>query len=268
MPATAPYDSVIVAINAANTRLNGRVETLQPIGGQIVGNTNAFSQQVVNDAWRKMQSRLADLRYSGLQTETVFLAVPPAALADPLVQVNIGFTGYFDGVVTQAAPVLPQTLIRPYELNERQSGTAALFTEMDMLLYSIPRVPKANWNRQWLWRANALYLPGALVSTDISMLYAQLLADFADGALPWFQQPVPILNCIDSFADYICREIYVARGDMNSAAAIQLSAGDNARLVLNQDTAAPKSIVKASEYGKMRDQFTPPSGADTEPVKR
>ena len=65
---TAPLDSVIVAINAANVRLNGNVETLQAIGGQIVGNTQAFSQQAVNSAWRKFQARLADLRFSGLQT--------------------------------------------------------------------------------------------------------------------------------------------------------------------------------------------------------
>lgn len=265
---TAPYDTVIVAINAANTRLNGRVETLEAIGGQIVGNTNAFSQQVVNDAWRKMQGRLAEFRYSRLQQEVLFTSVPPAATTDPAAQVNINFTGYFDGVNTQAAPFLPATLLQPYELTERATGSAALFTEMDKILYSLPRVPKANWNRQWVWRGSALYLPGALLTTDISMLYAQLLADFVDSAVPWFQQPAPILNCVDSLADYICREISVARGDLNAAAAFQLSAEDNARLVLNQDTTAPKSIAKTSEYGKMADKFTPPSGSDTNQVKR
>ena len=187
-------DTLIVAINAANTRLNGRVETLQPIGGQIVGNTNAFSQQICNDAWRKMQNRLADLRYSGLQTETVLLAVPPAGNADPMNQAAISATGYFDGVNNAITPTLPAGLIQPYELNERPSGTTNLFTEMDRLLWALPRVPKANWNRQWLWRNNVLYLPGALVATDISLLYAQLLADFTDGTVPWFQQPIPIIN--------------------------------------------------------------------------
>lgn len=274
--ASAPYDTVIVAINAANTRLNGRVETLQPIGGQVVGNTQSFSQQVCNDAWRKMQGKLADLRYSGLQTETLFTAVGPTGSNDPATQANINYANYFDGLNPQPVPVLPQNLIRPYALTERQNGSGTLFTEMDPLLYSLPRVPKANWNRQWLWRNNAIYLPGALVSTDISMLYAQLLSDFVDVTNPltnqvvgpWFIQPVPILNCLDSLADYICREISVARGDMNAAVAFQQSAEDNARLILNQDTAAPKSIAKASEYGKMQDSRTPNTGADTEPVKR
>lgn len=265
---TPPYDSVIVAVNAANTRLNGDVDTLQPIGGQIVGNTNSFSQQVVNDAWRKMQNRLADLRYSGLQTELVFLAVPATASPDPLTQAYIDFTGYFDGVTLQAAPVLPQSLIRPYELTERANGSAALFTDMDMILWSLPRVPKASWNRAWLWRNNKLYLPGALVATDISMLYAQLLSDFVDGSVPWFQQPIPILNCVDSLADYICREIEIARGNAAAAAMFQQSAEDNARLIVNQDSAEGKSILKDSEYGKMRDRYTPNNPPDTEPVQR
>ncbi len=252
-----PLDSVIVAINAANTRLNGKVETLQAIGGQIVGNTQSFSQQVVNDAWRKLMARLADGRFSELQAETVFTGVPACVSPDPMVQVYIDGTGYFNGGGVVPAPVLPSTFLRPYELSERPSGTAQLFTTMDPLLYAIPRVPKAGWNRQWLWRNGKLYMPGALVATDIAMIFANLFPDFVDGASPWFQQTIPILNTIDAFGDYICREIYVARGNMAAAAAMQLSAEANADLMCDQDMVGPKSVMKASEMGKMRDQFTP-----------
>jgi hypothetical protein len=263
-----PSDTVIVAVNAANTRLNGRVDTLQPIGGQLVGNTQSFSQQVVNDAWRKMQNRLADARYSGLQQETLFAAVPAASSTDPALQVNISFSGYFDGMNLLSAPALPAGFIQPYELTERQNGTTNLFTEMDQIFFSLPKVPKQNWNREWLWRSNAIYLPGALVSTDIFLLYAGLLVDFQDGALPWFQQPIPILNSIDCLADYICREIEIARNNAAGAMAFQQSAEDGARLICNQDSSGPKSIYKTSEFGKMQDRFTPNSGADTEAVKR
>ena len=264
---TPPFDTVIVAVNAANTRLNGRVDTLQPIGGQLVGNTNSFSQQVVNDAWRKMQNKLADWRYSGLQTEVLFTAVGATGSTDPATQAYINYANYFDGSGNQSAPVLPQNLIRPYELTERPTGTTQLFTEMDEVLFSLPRVPKSSWNRSWLWRNNAIYLPGALVSTDISLLYAQLLGDFVDGSSPWFQQPMPILNCVDSLADYICREISVARGDLDAAAAFQLSGEANAKLIMNFDATGNKSILKAAEYGKMQDRYTPPTGANTEQVK-
>ncbi len=252
-----PLDSVIVAVNAANTRLNGKVETLQPVGGQLVGNTDSFSHQVVNDAWRKLQARLADNRFSELQAETVFTAVPANTSADPMVQVYIDGSGYYNGTAVVGNPILPATFLRPYELSERPNGTTQLFTQMDMLLYSIPRVPKAAWNRQWLWRNLKLYMPGATVVTDIAMTYAALLADFVDGATPWFAATIPILNTIDAFADYIAREIYVARGDMSAAAAMQLSAEANADLMCGQDHVGPKSVAKASELGKMRDMHTP-----------
>lgn len=261
-------DPVINAINAANTRLNGSVETLQAVGGQIIGNTQAFSQQVVNDAWRKLQNRLADMRYSGLQEETLFTAVPGAGSTDPSTQAYINFTGYFDGANKFGAPALPANLIRPYELTERPSGSGAIFTEMDPIPWSLPRVAKANWNRSWLWRNNTIYLPGALVATDISLLYAGLLSDFLDATLPWFQQTIPILNCVDAFADYICREIAVARGDFDGAMAFQSSAESNAKLVANQDSTQGKSILKNSEFSKMADRFTPGQMPAPPEVKR
>lgn len=262
-------DIVMTAINAANTRLNGRVETLQPIGGQIVGNTQAFSQQVVNDAWRKLQNRLADMRYSGLQQETVMTGVPPTAVADPVAQVSFTYAGYYDGAANWPAFALPGTLIQPYELTERPSGSGALFTEMDKIPWSLPRVPKANWNRQWLWRNNTLFLPGALVLTDITLLFAGLFSDFLDTAgATWFQQTIPILNAVDAFADYICREISIARQDMDGAVAFQESGDRGALLIANQDTAQGKSVAKNAELGKMQDRFTPKLGGDTDTVKR
>lgn len=251
-----PYDQLIEAINAANTRLNGKVETLQAIGGQIVGNTDSFSQQTVNDAWRKLQKKLANMRFSELQAEIVFTNVPACTSTDPMVQVYIDGTGYYNGTAVVGAPILPSTFIRPYDLTERQNGSSALFTEMDMLLYSIPRVPKAAWNRQWLWRNAKLYMPGATVATDIALTYANLFPDFVDGTSRWFQQQIPVLDAFDALADYIACEIYIARGNMNAAAAMQLSAEDKAALMADQDKVGPKSVQKASEFAKMKDQYT------------
>ena len=74
--ALPPYDTVIAVLNAAKTRLNDAVETLQPTGGKILDNTQPFTQQVVNDAWRKLQEFLAELGYTGLKAETLFSNVP------------------------------------------------------------------------------------------------------------------------------------------------------------------------------------------------
>lgn len=264
-----PLDTVYAAISAANVRLNNAVETLVPVGGQIAGNTNSFSQQLVNQAWRKFQAKLADLRYSGLQTETVLLSIPACTNTDTAVQVYIGYDGYFDGTNLQPNPILPQTLLRPYEMSERVTNSASQFFEMDLLTFTLPRVPKKDWNAQWIWRANAIYMPGALAQTDIAMTFAQLLSDFLDaGATAWFQQTMPIINCLDAMADYICCEIKIAQGQMEGAVAFQASADDKAALIVNRDSTSGKSILKQSNYGMMQDRFTPNSGADTQPVKR
>jgi hypothetical protein len=260
-------DNLIVAINAANVRLSGKVETLYPVGGQLVGNSNAFSQQAVNNAYRKMQNRMADMRFSGLQTDTVFSNVPVTGSSDPGTQVNINGVNYFDGSTTQVSPVLPANIISPYELSERpySAGTnLALFTTMDQEMFSLPRVTKQTFNGRWLWKNNSIYMPGATVATDIALLYAQLLPDFVDNSptasTRWFNQQIPIINTIDAFADYICREIMIARGDANAAAAFQLSADANVALLCGQDIASGSSILKASELMKMQDKYTPQAG--------
>ena len=71
------------------------------------------------------------------------------------------------------------------------------------------------------------------------------------------------MYCLDSFADYICREICVARGDQAGAAAFQLSAEANARLIINRDMTAGKSIAKYAEFQRMADSYTPDTGPDT-----
>ena len=270
-----PTDTVMSVINAANVRLNGRVETLQAIGGQILGNTDAYSNRAVNDAWRKLQNGLADKRYAGLQDEIVLSNVPAAGAPDPTGQCYLDYGGFSNcGTYTTGGSILlPAQLLRPYYLTERaHSATTALFTEMDEHSFALPHDVKSAWNRRWLWRNSRLYIPGATVATDIIILFGQLLADFVDISTPsplaWFQQSIPLPNVLDAFADYVCREIEAARGEAGAASAWQLSAEANVDLMLNQDTAAAKSIIKPSEYGKMRDRFTPKSGADMERVDR
>lgn len=270
----------MVVLNAARTRLNDEITTLAPIGGKILKNTQPFSQQVVNDAWRKFQEFLANFGYTGLKDEVTFSNVPVAGTSDPAGFAYINYAEYFDGANVQEAPVLPQNMIRPLDLWERpysDSPPLSLMTEMDVVQNGLPAVPKMPWNRHWEWRDDTLYIPGATVATDIRIRYGAFIGDFEDIASdpgpnqvvgPWFQQPVPIMRCVDSFADYCCREISIARGDMDGAAAFEASGQANAKLVLNRDDLQPKSIYKASEFGKMADKFTPNMGPDTQPVKR
>jgi len=121
-------------------------------------------------------------------------------------------------------------------------------------------------------------MPGATDATDLRIRYFGFFLDFVDvggspgpnqiANTPWFGQPVPIMQPIDTLADYICREIEVSRSNEAGAIAFEMSARNNAQLILNRDSAQPKSILKSSEYGKMQDRYTPGMGGNTQPIKR
>lgn len=270
MPA-APLDILNTVMNASRVRLNDAIETLSPVSGKLLENTQTFSQQTVNTAWRRMQEFLANLGYSKLKNETTFTAVPATGSTDPITASYISWSTFYDGANTQVAPVLPQDLIVPLDLWERPTGTTQSLTEMDRVLNGLPKVPKVQWNRQWEWRDDMVYIPGATVSTDIVLRYAAYISDFVDNSpasnTPWFGQAVPIERSLDSFAWYICDEIDRARND-NYAGQFVAPAEHAAMMILNRDTLGTKQIYKASEYSKMADRFTPNSGPDTQPVRR
>lgn len=276
-----PYDTVNLAIKAAQIRLGDSVDTLAAIGGKLLDNTQPFSQQACNNAWRKMQQYLMELGYSGVKQEATFLNVPACTTTDTTVQVSLSQSGYFDGTTLQVSPILPQNLVRPLDMWERiyTAGTnPAALREMDIISNGLPSAPKSLWNLMWEWRDDTIYMPGATDATDLRIRFFGTFSDFVDvggspgpnqtANTPWFGQPIPVMQCIDTLADYICREINISRERPDDAAAFEMSARANAQLILNRDSAQPKAILKASEYGKMQDRYTPGLGGNTQPIKR
>src|ERR1700731_661321 len=130
----APYDIVIVPLNVARARLNDRIESLAPLGGQLLDNTQPFTQQVVNTAWRTLQEFLGDLGYAILRNETIFTNVPAAGSSDPALQAWMSYSGFFDGVNFSFSPFLPPDMMAPLDLWERPTGTQNPMTEMDRVL--------------------------------------------------------------------------------------------------------------------------------------
>lgn len=280
MPVTLPpYDLVKDVLNAAKVRLNDRIDTTAAVSGQLLDNTNPFSLTALNAAWRKLQEVLADFGYTGSKQELSFTSVPAATSADPMIQSYFDFNGYNNSGTYNTGFVLPQGFIRPLKLWERITSSTVLMTEMDNPLNGLPKVPKQLWNRQWEWRADQLWVPGATSITDINIRYIQMIVDFSDvGAVPgpnqiastpWFGQPVPIMRCLDALADFLCREIAIAVKNQEAAMAFESSAKGNAQLIVNRDTQQGKSIGKSAELGRMRDPFTPVQGGpSTQEVRR
>jgi|SRR5580692_1791341 hypothetical protein len=234
----APYDPVSTILNAARTRLNDAVPTLVSLSGKVLQDTEAFTQQMTNNAWRRMQEQLANYGYTGLNTEVVIPSIPVVASTDPASQCYLSWTGFFDGVNLFDTPNLPFDFILPLKVWERTSGQNACFSDvpMEQILDGLPSRPKVWANYWWEWRQDAIYFPGSQIVEDFRIKYARYLGDFVDvGDVRWFDQPAQIMRCADSFSWYIAAEFVSSRGDAATALEFTNRGADAAKLVMNRE---------------------------------
>ncbi len=248
-----PYDTVNAVLNGARTRLNDELTTLHPVSGKLLQNNQVFTQQLVNTAWRKLQEFLANLGYTKFRQEAIVYGIPAVSSLDPLIQVRIDWFNYFDGANLFNAPVLPPDLIIPLKVWERQSGMAGAFVPMELIFDGLPNWNKQSRNGLWEWRAEAIYMPGALCVTDLRLRYEAFMPDFVDSSTTqWYQQPVPLLRCHDALSLYICAEIAEGRDDMDAAKWTQ-KAEAAAKIILNRDMAMKQrgNIRRQSRSGRL-----------------
>ena len=239
-PTTVEYDSLTTVMNSARTRLNDELPTLLPVSGRLLKNNGNFTLQVVNTAWRKFQEYLANLGYTRFNGEQLVTGLPPVANTDPGSRVRIDWFNYFDGSNLWPSPVLPPDLTIPKRLEERQSGSQSGFCPMEMFLDGLPSWNKQALNRSWEWRSDAIYMPGALLTTDILVRYRNYLPDFADsGSTQWFQQQVPVMRCLDPLSYFICAEILDARADQNPFIP---KAEASAKMLMNRDISTKQRV--------------------------
>lgn len=214
-----PYDTVSNVILTAKNRLNDEITTLAPVSGKILENTQAFTQQLVNTAWRKFQEYLANKGCVDFVQEDIVYSLPPTTNTDPASQVYINWFGYFDGTALQNTPVLPQNLMSPLKIWERQTGTQAQFIPMECMFDGIPTWQKCPRNALWEWRRESIYMPGSTFSMDIRLRYMTYLADFVDdntNRIPWYGTQVPVMRCQDPLSMFICAEIAETRDDLDA----------------------------------------------------
>ena len=189
-----------------------------------------------------MQEYLANLGYTRLTEEAVISGLPPVASNDPAVQTWINWFNYFDGVNLWNQPVLPDSLIIPKRIWERQNGSASGFAEMGMVLDGIPTWNKQARNLCWEWRGDAIYMPGSQMTMDLRIRFARYLPDIADNSgTPWFQQPVPIMRCLDPLSYYICFEVLQSRESPLADAFLE-KAQNAAKLIMNRDISTKQRV--------------------------
>lgn len=237
-----PFDLVNDVLNSARVRLNDALASLSPTSGRLLDNTQAFSQQGVNNAWRRLQEALYDLGYTDFKKTTELLSVPVVGSSDPASTVWVDWFNYFDGVNLWPAPVLPEDFMHPLFLWERPSGFNANYVPMELANDGLPTWAKQLRNGIWEYSGNRVVMPGSQQVMDIRLRYASYLADFEDGVnqqgvpIRWFEQRIPMMRALNAFSWYLCHEIASGRDDLDASRFAEL-ADEAMRKMMNRDIA-------------------------------
>lgn len=247
---TAPYPLVNDALNLARTRIN---DAIQSIGGEMLTNTQPFTQVMSNGAWLKMQKFMASLGYSRTRKRTVLTGLPIVASQDPASECALNWSYFFDGVsywVPPNTPVLPQDLIAPLRMGERQSSTQfspsgyqptltagyQSFQDMGLVPDGNRNWRKRTFNSWFDWRNDEIILPGATMPIDLELYYSAALQPFNTvGNVPWYSQPIPIIQGESALSYFICNEFAVGRGDMDAASWLTMGQQDCRDLLNTSD---------------------------------
>jgi hypothetical protein len=228
------YDIVNTVINAVKTRLNS--QTSNPTKDIVVTN-QAYMQQCLNNAWRKMQTRLWNMGYIRFTDETTLTNLGPKIDQDPSIQPFLDWTGYNNGTTLDTAIVLPENLIQPLRLWQRVTGQNAEFSPICLWMDGMPSIPATPYTQTAEWRGDAIYFTGFNQPIDLRLRFDMYLPDFVStNALPWYMQEIKIVRCSEALSLYICAEIAMSRPDLElDAMAFTQGAEAAADLIKNRD---------------------------------
>lgn len=221
--ATVPFDVVDDAMNYARVYTN---DTTGSLSGNLLADSQPYAQTFYNAGWREFQSDLA-LSGDPAQTEEILIpSLPVVSGTDPATQVYLSQSTYFDGSAYWVPPnvtLLPQDLIIPLHIQERQGGTQQQFMWMVPCDNGLPLVQKNPIMRFWEWRSfgpgngNAIWMPGANVTRDLFVRYASFLPDaITNGSVQWYQQNIPIMRVAPIVGYYVAAKFDESRGGANA----------------------------------------------------
>ena len=149
--AASIFDTVNSVLNAAKARLDDDIPSLAEISGKLLDKQIAYTQQLVNNAWRRFLEYCAARGLTILKQEVLISQFPIAASIDPAVPAWIDWFNCNDGTNLYAQPVLPPDLIIPLKIWERPSSQGTVFPRdpMELFIDGLPGAPKQTFNGCW-----------------------------------------------------------------------------------------------------------------------
>lgn len=171
----APFPTVNDVLNRARAITNDAART---IAGNLLANSQPYTFEDFSKAYEDLQFELANHGYEDMIFDVVIPALPACnatVATDPGVQLYMSYTQFFDGVNTTNTPVLPNDMMIPLRMWERQNGTLQNFYQVNPVNDGLPSITRTNNLRYWDWINNTIYFVGANQIQDIRLRYVRRL---------------------------------------------------------------------------------------------
>lgn len=203
--------------------------TNTPGEGQIITDNSIispFTLPILNSAIREIYRKL---RISGvptlIQDNYILLSLNVVdgplgeGVPDPAIQVRLGFDGYDDGSGTvDASQTLPDDLIMPLRMWERESNTNNSFHPMKEAADGLAGRLQVQILGDWEWRADNIYMNGSTMTRDIRIRYLQHMPEFFNPNMDFSTVQIPVFDCDDAVALCVVKKLLPTFGASELAA--------------------------------------------------
>lgn len=178
-----------------------------PQGGIIATNDAPFTLPFLNNAIGWVYRELRNVGDPALIIDNyLVLGLPALTGPNAAVQVSLGFLGYFDGFENHGQWTLPSGAMgidRAWERLSQVGGgdTNGDFTEIHAKPDGLAPRQQVERNRNYEWRGNAMWMPGALESVDLRLRCKITLPPFLGSNIDFTNAYVPLLDSEDAIVD-------------------------------------------------------------------
>ena len=184
------------------------------LAGDILNADMPYTIPLLNERYRWLQQYLASRSVETFSKYAFIIGLTPANTGNPSVDVTIDYAGYYDGAMKWGPPLtLPEDMIKPLELWERQTGNN-VWVPMRQAADSIstrPQMPRFNI---WDFQNDVLILPGATQTNDLKFKYICFAPD-----LTTLASPVLVIRCQTALSYLVAEKAAEMRGGLEMAAA-------------------------------------------------
>ncbi len=208
--------------------------------GRILTDQAPFTVEYLNGALENLQDRLRDYGAITLIRDNIIMSpITPIVKIDPAVQINVSFTGFFDGTTQHSDPKLPADCLVPITLYERETGSGNDFNPMEQIQNNLPSASQCQYLGIWEWRGgqagDAIWMIGATTSRDLRLRYQGQLVPIAAASQenPWSNVQIAIQASVEALAHLVAYRYARARG-AQAAAIMQADADGAIHSILNR----------------------------------